>query len=876
MSGAGPAAHINAVRYTFPDVGRLPEDISRWLHLLNVVVICTCPKKKKDWGRSDVFAWCREMGITARVLDEACVLRKANKGQNAPLQLVQSETRFCCTQQFWEKVRDSRSEVALAIGVSHLRSIEHSLGLSPDAWCLILEQDVVPTTNFRACILHAAFQLVRNRVYKDTKAVQFCLATTGQSQVMHAWKGQDPCEHTMFHRHGFALVQAPHQDHSPMRYAQVGQGARATLYHPELLQHLSQQLLSDWWDLHVQKVVMEQYVRHRSWTDNMLVMVLSHPPAFSHPVDLVDRDRGSGRLKAMQEHPLEEHVPFIMLDLNGNYGLGNCLHSIAFVLDMAAVFRCGVYIYAPACKARCEALLWEAVKIPVSDERLPSMPYVRFLFEKSRWQALCQFPNCILFVPGQVQYLQGWNFIESYAWRSLAMQMPQQYITFKRNKEQLFNNCNGWSMIQWTDEVEAALSSFLQTWDASTEHIGFHVRRTDYKFLSDSFKWTHAQHWKLADEEIIRLLTENTRKPNVVCHVRSDCDRFLGCIKRKFPRELQLRKITLSTTFTRCGKDTSQFRPRPAWADPGSEQRRTSLFEAALDYALMGRCHELHSTPGSTATECMLFVGRTKMQQQNAKSGNTPVVVLYEGEAPKTTHSGPPVQRVEAALSGALPRLLERSRFAQHGAALQMTPEQLLIWIQPPGPGGAEALTKAVFDYINTKCQQPDAPVPHNMLYDHLKQLHGKDLQPFLRTYVPRKTRTGRDGPTWVHMLIELYVNPHLLTTQEGGQLVYKENTIEKSFMDQRFLSPWAGRLLDCPAEDSPPDFPLPKEAPRSVAEVLQHWKMDAENDDQRRWQHQRNDKRGGWPANKRPHPDANSGNWSNPNKQGKHGKPWQ
>eukprot|EP00969_Alexandrium_andersonii_P196365 8675291-Alexandrium_andersonii.AAC.1 len=118
--------------------------------------------------------------------------------------------------------------------------------------------------------------------------------------------------------------------------------------------------------------------------------------------------------------------------------------------------------------------LWEAVKIPMTDESLPSMPYCRFLFEKSKWQALSATPNCILFVPGQVQYTQGWNFIESFAWRKLAMQMPQQYITFKRNKHQLFKNCNGWSMTQWTDEVEAALSSYLQGRNASTQHIGFH------------------------------------------------------------------------------------------------------------------------------------------------------------------------------------------------------------------------------------------------------------------------------------------------------------------------------------------------------------------------------------------------------------------
>eukprot|EP00969_Alexandrium_andersonii_P201982 8924911-Alexandrium_andersonii.AAC.1 len=62
-----------------------------------------------------------------------------------------------------------------------------------------------------------------------------------------------------------------------------------------------------------------------------------------------------------------------MLDLNGNFGLGNCLHSIAFVLDMAAVFRRGVYIHAPTHQARSHALRWEAVKIPMTDDSLPGI-----------------------------------------------------------------------------------------------------------------------------------------------------------------------------------------------------------------------------------------------------------------------------------------------------------------------------------------------------------------------------------------------------------------------------------------------------------------------------------------------------------------------
>ena len=112
-------------------------------------------------------------------------------------------------ERFWDKVRDSRSEVALAIGVSHLRSIEHSLGLSPDAWCLILEQDVVPKPNFKTCILHAAFQLVDNPSYYYTQAVQFCLANMfvellREARVLRKAGDQSPCQAFVLGHHGSA------------------------------------------------------------------------------------------------------------------------------------------------------------------------------------------------------------------------------------------------------------------------------------------------------------------------------------------------------------------------------------------------------------------------------------------------------------------------------------------------------------------------------------------------------------------------------------------------------------------------------------------------------------------------------------------------
>eukprot|EP00969_Alexandrium_andersonii_P209981 9276326-Alexandrium_andersonii.AAC.1 len=63
------------------------------------------------------------------------------------------------------------------------------------------------------------------------------------------------------------------------------------------------------------------------------------------------------------------------MDLNGNYGMGNCLHSIAFCLDLATTCRCGLYIHAPPHMARSHALLWEAAQLPMTDDRLPSIPF---------------------------------------------------------------------------------------------------------------------------------------------------------------------------------------------------------------------------------------------------------------------------------------------------------------------------------------------------------------------------------------------------------------------------------------------------------------------------------------------------------------------
>eukprot|EP00969_Alexandrium_andersonii_P171337 7574455-Alexandrium_andersonii.AAC.1 len=71
----------------------------------------------------------------------------------------------------------------------------------------------------------------------------------------------------------------------------------------------------------------------------------------------------------------------------------------------------------------------------------------------------------------------------------------------------------------------------------------------------------------------------------------------------------------------------------------------------------------------------MLHVGRSLAQQDAADAGHKDIEPYVKGEKPSDARKFPPRPRAQSALSGALPNLLERSRFAQHGAALELTPE---------------------------------------------------------------------------------------------------------------------------------------------------------------------------------------------------------
>eukprot|EP00969_Alexandrium_andersonii_P098402 4342763-Alexandrium_andersonii.AAC.1 len=59
------------------------------------------------------------------------------------------------------------------------------------------------------------------------------------------------------------------------------------------------------------------------------------------------------------------------------------------------------------------------------------------------------------------------------------------------------------------------------------------------------------------------------------------------------------------------------------------------------------------------------------------------------------------MHRVQSALSGALPALMERNRFAQHSAALQLTPEQMAAFREPLHNDIAAALSQAVLRYVH-------------------------------------------------------------------------------------------------------------------------------------------------------------------------------
>ena len=191
--------------------------------------------------------------------------------------------------------------------------------------------------------------------------------------------------------------------------------------------------------------------------------------------------------------------------------------------------------------------------------------------------------------------------------------------------------------------------------------------------------------------------------------------------------------------------------------------------------------------------------------------------------------------RVQAALAGALPQLMEHSRFAQHGAALQMTPEQLEAFRPPLRGGVAETLTQEVLKYMETR-SRGTAEVNHNMLFQDLKKTHEQVFSQLLRARQARSSKTGRQGPTWVQIIVEVYVNPQLLVSADGGQLNVKENTIGWNLMDSKDFGPWAGNALDCPAQSFPDHFEVCNVEARTPQAVYAAWKKDEENERHQAW----------------------------------------
>eukprot|EP00969_Alexandrium_andersonii_P099059 4369816-Alexandrium_andersonii.AAC.1 len=63
---------------------------------------------------------------------------------------------------------------------------------------------------------------------------------------------------------------------------------------------------------------------------------------------------------------------------------------------------------------------------------------------------------------------------------------------------------------------------------------------------------------------------------------------------------------------------------------------------------------------------------------------------------------------------------MERSRFAQHGAALQLTPEQMAAFREPLRNDIAAALSQAVLRYIHDRSRGREE-APHNMLFQWLE-----------------------------------------------------------------------------------------------------------------------------------------------------------
>ena len=229
--------------------------------------------------------------------------------------------------------------VNAAICISHLRAIRQCMGAS-HRWCMIMEGDAKPTPFFATGILSALLALSgtptqKCTVHDDPPAIiYFCMSEHAPKQlekVIHArtmWRSS---------QHWTGPAQPSLKNLTPYFGARcywVGQGARGYLMSPEFAQFVLSQPIGNPWDLHLIDLL-------ERW---QACAYLIYPSPLQNIIYPAKANRGSDRLRSYFGGEGEAVSDYILVLLDGGWGLWNRVRTIVWTALLANFHRLGLFV----------------------------------------------------------------------------------------------------------------------------------------------------------------------------------------------------------------------------------------------------------------------------------------------------------------------------------------------------------------------------------------------------------------------------------------------------------------------------------------------------------------------------------------------------
>jgi hypothetical protein len=401
--------------------------------------------------------------------------------------IEQIETQHVFEKAFWPRVVEE--PVAGAICISHLRALSEALAENKNTQLtVILEGDVKTTENTVTlfCAFLANWYGNGNLHSTNYVALSWSDWHLGYSKKMTS---ATKVKNSKLGRY-FELYKLPMNIHKNA-YDFVGQGARALAFSCKFSEKVISTKVGGYWDLHLLSLLAkeERELEARGWYTSHIALVAT-PVMFTHVPSMGCRFRGSGRLLSLTETPSEKLSQYICLDLSKEWGLANRLQTMVLWTMFCSMTNLGMYVlWEP--KTACPITFSELFHVDLSSWPTARIPFIRVLDDHRHNQWKAAVSEC------------GWNLgyicsqtlpeagIEYWmdTWKQIHQKLEEPLKSFLAKRLTMVGEVTKhvdeyWLKFGINEDILQEAKDFCQMHNMQNSgilHVGFHLRRTDFK-----------------------------------------------------------------------------------------------------------------------------------------------------------------------------------------------------------------------------------------------------------------------------------------------------------------------------------------------------------------------------------------------------------